>query len=79
MRRTERAPIDDDAENAGIRPLEACIPLSIQGKNLQYKFLLAAVAATLLRYKTKPLEELNNSYFMKFQTSGFNGNCNKLQ
>ena len=25
----ERAPIDDDAENAEIRPLEACIPLSI--------------------------------------------------
>ena len=77
MRCTERTPIDDDAENAEIRPLEACIPLSIQGKNLQYKFLLAA-AAMLLRYKTKPLEELNNSYFMKFQTSGFNGNCNKL-
>ncbi len=29
MRRTERTPIDDDAENAGIRPPEACIPLSI--------------------------------------------------
>ena len=32
MRRTERTPIDDDAENAEIRPLEACIPLSIQGR-----------------------------------------------
>jgi len=29
MRGTERTPIDDDAENAEIRPLEACIPLSI--------------------------------------------------
>ena len=28
---TERTPIDDDAEKAEIRPLEACIPLSIQG------------------------------------------------
>ena len=27
--RTKRTPIDDDAENAEIRPLEACIPLSI--------------------------------------------------
>ena len=35
MWRAELTPIGEDAENAGIRPLEACIPLSIQG--IQYK------------------------------------------
>ena len=31
MRCTECTPIDDDAENTGIRPLEACVSLSIEG------------------------------------------------
>ena len=31
MRRTGRTPIDDDAEKAEIRPLEASVPLSIKG------------------------------------------------
>ena len=33
MRRTGRTPIDDDAEKAETRPLEASMPLSIKGKN----------------------------------------------
>ena len=31
MRCTKRTPIDDDAENAVIRPLEACVSLSTEG------------------------------------------------
>ena len=31
MRCTKRTPIDDDAENAVIRPLEACVSLSLEG------------------------------------------------
>ena len=31
MRRTGRTPIDDDAEKAETRPLEASMPLSIKG------------------------------------------------
>ena len=33
MRCTKRTPIDDDAENAVIRPLEACVSLSTEGTN----------------------------------------------
>ena len=38
MRRTRCTPIDDDAEPAGIRPLEACVSLSIEGKCIIYIF-----------------------------------------
>ena len=31
MRCTKRTPIDDDEENAVIRPLEACVSLSTEG------------------------------------------------
>ena len=35
MRRTGRTPIDDDAEKAETKPLEASMPLSIMGKRVQ--------------------------------------------
>ena len=35
MRRTGRTPIDDDAEKAENRPLEASMSLSIKGKNTE--------------------------------------------
>ena len=37
MRRIGHTPIDDDAETAGIRPLEACVSLSTEGNcNISY-------------------------------------------
>ena len=41
MRRTGRTPIDDDAEPAGIRPLEACVSLSIEGKKSEQRAWLS--------------------------------------
>ena len=35
MRRTGRTPIDDDAEEAETKSLEASMPLSIKGKEKQ--------------------------------------------
>ena len=35
MKRTGRTPIDDDAEKAETKPLEASMPLSIKGKEKQ--------------------------------------------
>ena len=38
MRRIGHTPIEDDAETAGIRPLEACVSLSTEGSyNHNYK------------------------------------------
>ena len=40
MRRTGRTPIDDDAEKAETRPLEASMPLSIKGIDIMNKSFL---------------------------------------
>ena len=57
MRRTGRTPIDDDAENTEIRPLEASMPLSIKGTyNDGRKKSLFCTAVNLL--ELKELEEI---------------------
>ena len=50
MRRTGRTPIDTDAENDGIRPLEACVPLYTEGNSkVEYNPQSVACGAALVR------------------------------
>ena len=45
MRRTERTPIDDDAENARIRPPEACVSCQFRVLNMIGRSIFSHIAS----------------------------------
>ena len=53
MRRAEHTPIDDDAENAEIRPLEACIPCQFRVRLLERIIAVLACVISLRDFTAK--------------------------
>ena len=74
MRRTGRTPIDDDAEKAETKPLEASMPLSIKG-TLNWQQYLSEKGKNAGKWSREGKNRPESDVFFSVQFSG-EGTCN---